>query len=677
MTGILEGLQQRIVDVLTDLARRPLCLFCLLLAANAVALPYHNFFHDANLYGVQTLNRVYPGRYADDLFFQYGNQDKYSLFSAAAAPLAARLGLPAAFFLLYFASNALLLFALQRFIRALVKDPIVSTLALLFVAITQIPFGGMRVFHVNEPFLTPRIAANALVLLGLERLLAGRMAQAWIMVLLALPLHPLMAFPGVLIVAGWLALTSWRTKTLLTVLSVSALAATALLLYQPLAFRLFGRMDGVWRDSVHRVNPYNFPLSWTAEDWLRVALSFTVVLAAVRQFRDDVPRRRLLVAMSGTAAVGLAGGIVVCFLPYALPMQGQPYRCFWPLELALYPLGFVAVRDLWQIQKTAARLAALALLSYLNDTSWDNPILLLLFASAALFAVTAWRGLSAQPRCRDWTERAAVFALGLTLPLWTAIKFGLVLALRQQVAALLEPVEIVDRLAALIDPLCWLALIVIAAALLARLAPASWKFQLACLGVCLASCLLFFALPQTSFYQTRYALHDADERFVADFLDKHPTSGPTPTVYWPTGKIAYLWLDLRVRSYFHVHQIVGNLFSSGNAAEGRRRALLTRAFELDYVRRHQLLYSPRRFQEALVLYETDDDAPSPGREDLLRLCQEQQLDYAVLPQEYPGLYADNNGRFFIYDCRAIRAHLNQTSSRGIASLPRDPHLSND
>src|SRR5690242_3396761 len=128
MTRMLETLRQRIADLLRDLHCRPVCLFCLLVAANAVFLPYANFVHDANLYGVQVLNRVQPGLFDNDLYFRYGSQDKYSAFSLAAAPVVAQLGLPTGFFVLYFLSNALFLFALERFVRSLVKDPIVSTL---------------------------------------------------------------------------------------------------------------------------------------------------------------------------------------------------------------------------------------------------------------------------------------------------------------------------------------------------------------------------------------------------------------------------------------------------------------------------------------------------------------------------------------------------------------------
>lgn len=668
MTRFLEELRSRVIDLLRELASRPVCLFCLLLAANAVALPYRNFVHDANLYGVQVLNRVDPGRFASDLYFQYGSQDKYSVFSLAMAPLAARLGLPTAFFALYLASTALFLFALQRFVRALVKDPIVSTLALLFLAVTLVPFGGLRVFHVNEPFLTPRLAANALVLLGLERLQAGRLLQAWGLVLFALPLHPLMAFPGVLIVAGWTAVTRLEKKWLLVLLFLAAMAAAAFLNDRLLASRWLGSMDSTWRESVRRVNPYNFPLDWTADDWLRMVLSFAVVLTAAWYLREDVPIRRLLLILAGTAGLGLAGGIAACFLPYALPLQGQPYRWVWPLELAFYPLGFLLAWRLWMARRGAAQLAALGLLAYLNDTTWDSPIWLSAFSSAALLSIVVWRGTSDGPRVPVWMMRAA-FALALALPLCTIFHLGLIVRLRGQLADLLEPVELLQVVTCLIDPLSRLALVVLSAVLLARLTTFSWKFGLGCFGVCLVSMLIFFVLPQTQFYAEKYGRYEADERFIAAFLAKHSDSTSLPTVYWPIRNIQNLWFDLRVPSYFHIHQIVGNLFNSGNAAEGARRAQLVKKFELERWRKESLLISPKQMRRILTTYQAEEDEPPPQLPDFLRLCQEQRLDLAVLPQEFPGLYAAKNGKWFIYDCRALRARLNTTPYDSLTPSP--------
>jgi hypothetical protein len=655
MTRLLDGLRQRIADLLRDLASRPLSLFCLLLAANAVALPYGNFVHDANLYGLQVLNHVDPGYFAGDLYFQYGSQDQYSVFSLISAPIVKRLGLPTAFFGLYVLSNSLFLFAVQRFVRALIDDPIISTLSLLFLAITEIPFGGQHVFHINEWFLTPRIAANAFVVWGLERLLAGRTGQAWLLVLLALPLHPLMAFPGVLILAGWLAVTHLRCRNLLACLSLTALAVTALLLDRSFASRLLGQMDGVWRDSIHRVNPYHFPLSWRVEDWVRVALSLTVGLAVAWNFRERAQIRCLLLVMSGVAILGVVGGILACFLPYALPLQGQPWRWLWPLELALYPLVFLTAQRLWTAQHTAGRLAVLGLLAFLDGTTWEHPFLILLASSMALFGIVVWRGLSAQPRVADWAVRAAVFTFVLTMPLWTVFKVGLMAVFRQQLLSLLEPVEMLTLLATLIDPWCRLALLIGVLVVLGRLIAPGWRLLAACSGVCATACLLFVVLPKTHAYKDQRALGRTDENFVADYLAQVRDPKSTPMIYWPSRNIAFIWFDLRANIYLeYPHQIAGNIFNAGTAREAARRTQLIKKFEMERLRKERIIYSPWMWAQFQAVFQMTESEPAPQVDDLLELCREERLDFAVLTQKFPGLYAATNGKLFLYDCRSIR-----------------------
>jgi hypothetical protein len=672
MTRMLETLRQRSANVLRDLYARPVCLFCLLLAANAVFLPYGNFVHDANLYGVQVLNRVDPGRFDNDLYFQYGSQDKFSVFSLAAAPLVAQLGLPAGFFVLYFLGNSLFLFALQRLVRALVKDPIVSTLALLFMAITAMPFGGLSVFHINESFLTPRIAVNALVLLGLERLIAGQPLPALGLMLLAAPLHPLMALPGLLILAVWFGMTHLPWKWSLSLLSLGAAAVVVILFDRPLGLRFLGAMDDTWKDSVERVGPYLFPLDWRVEDWMRIVLSFVMLLGSIRDCIGDVPLRRVLLAMGVVAAAGLVGGVAVCFLPYALPLQGQPYRWLWPLELSLYPLGFRMTQRLWVTQRTTARLAALGLLAYLNASSWDNPLFLLLALSVALFSVLVWRGMSSQPHVSNWTVRAAVCAICLTLPLWTAFKLGLIAAVRHQLCSLLEPVELLMLLAALVDPMCRLALVLGSLICSIRFAAPGWRLITACSGVWATAGLVFFVFPQTRFYADHCTLHGAEERFLAEYLVRWPSTGRVPTIYWPCRNIARIWFELRTNIYFEwPHQIAGNLFSAGTAREGTRRARLVKKFEMERLREERILYAPWLLTQFLTVYRATGSEPAPDVDDLLELCREKQLDLIVIPQEFPGLYAARTGKFFIYDCRGIRANsLEVVQRKGLSS--REP-----
>src|SRR5580704_13550837 len=90
----------RVCQAIGKLAAQPWSLLCVLLACNALARPYAGITHDARLYSAQVLNQLDPGTYGDDLFFRYGSQDQFSIFSQFAAPFVAILGLETAFFLL-------------------------------------------------------------------------------------------------------------------------------------------------------------------------------------------------------------------------------------------------------------------------------------------------------------------------------------------------------------------------------------------------------------------------------------------------------------------------------------------------------------------------------------------------------------------------------------------------
>jgi hypothetical protein len=685
MTRMLDTLRQRIADLLRDLDARPWALFCLLFAANAVALPYQGIYHDAKIYGLLVLNRIYPNHFSDDLFFQYGSQDRYSLFSIVAAPIVSILGLKLGFFLLYVLSNGLLLLALQRFVRALVKDPLISTPALLLLAITQVPFAGLATFHVNEPFLTPRIEANALVLFALERLLAGRLLQTGVLIVAALLLHPLMAFPGLLVILGWLITSYFRPRYIVLGLALATLAAAAVLIDRPLALRLFGRMDDAWRDILNRVYFFIYPLKWTALDWVRIVLSFTVGLIAIGSPWHDARVRRLLILISIVAVLGLAVGVLACFLPYALLLQGQSYRWLWLLAVTLYPLGLSAAQRFWLSARTLPRLASLVLLVCLNAAPWDCLLFVCLLTSAALIGVIYWRGLRAQPYIADWAVRAGIVAVMAVLPLWAAFRLGLVVAFQQQLRPLLEPLGYVNVLIGVIDPLCRLTVVLLALMLLRRPFGLGRGLRLASLTVCVGASLLFFALPQSRIYSENLSRYGRDRCLIADYLAQHPTQGKTPTIYWPCGTLELTWIELRVNSYFDLFQIAGMLFNAPTAWEGERRLQIVKKFEMERFRSEKVLFSEEaagRFQQIFQLTEAD---PRPEVKDLLALCREKQLDLVVIPQEFPGWYAARTGHFFIYDCRAIRASLGEGAAptdkvaslspeRGLAAASTFPSL---
>ncbi len=277
MTTAASDLWTNFRASLEGLAKRPFVVLALLLLVNAVVLPYRGLFHDARLYAAQIREHVEPGSMAGDLYLRYGSQDRYSIFSALMVPLARGVGLEGAFFLGYLASKVLFFAALLRLVFALVPERVPALAALVYLAMAPLPFGGNEVFHLNEPFLTPRIASCGLVLLALERALAKRMAISLFLCVLAMTLHPLMAFGGLLVVVTAWALRrlSWRLFAALVGLAV--LAGTLCVTVEPLGRRLFGHMDDEWHEVYMQLCFFIDPVAWTLGDWSRIALAVAMV----------------------------------------------------------------------------------------------------------------------------------------------------------------------------------------------------------------------------------------------------------------------------------------------------------------------------------------------------------------------------------------------------------------
>src|SRR5262245_58428031 len=102
------GLPPRWREALAGLAARPWVLVCVMLAVNALVLPYRGLAHDARLYAAALTERLEPGSLSMDLYLRYGSQDSYTIFSPLLMPLARLVGLQPAFFLAYLFSKALL-----------------------------------------------------------------------------------------------------------------------------------------------------------------------------------------------------------------------------------------------------------------------------------------------------------------------------------------------------------------------------------------------------------------------------------------------------------------------------------------------------------------------------------------------------------------------------------------
>lgn len=675
MHRAVEPLGARLSSTLHYLAIHPGALFALMLAANAIAWPFRAYFHDANLYGFQILHRLAPERHATDLFVQYGSQDRYSLFSTLAAPLAIQVGVPITLFLLYVVSKGLFLVAVQRLVCVLVKDPRTAVLASLFVAVAPLPFGGHGVFQVNEHFFTPRLPATALVLFALERCLVGRRLTAAGLALVALPLHPLMAFPGLLIVLTCVLWDRLGGKRLAALLVAAAVVLLGIFLTPSVASHLFGTMTQEWQTTVLMVNSYNFPLQWDLKDWGRIGLTFAAAILVLRALPIDDPIRRLIQAIVLVAAGGLAFAIVACQFPYALPLQGQAYRWAWPLEMLLIPLGFLLIHRLWTAETPGSQAAALAGLTYLNLLPWESVFVWIPAVTAIVFGFIRWRGTGPTPREANWLRHTAFLGLvAACLPI-TVIRYALFFIARDDLAPSLDGLDMITSATRHTAPILWVALLLLAASCVFHRHP-RWLTPLAA-STAFAVLFTLLVLPLTLLRPDRSGRFAEDLCFVRDYLAERRSPGPAPTVYWPVMPVNYVWFELQANGYFSFpHQLSGNLFSPGTAAEGRRRALIVRRYEMERLQRWERFSPPYQITRNRLLFAapTGDPGP-PTREDFLELCADPRVDFAILAHRYDGIRATENGRVFIYDCRALRAELALTDPQFADAGSRRSHTS--
>lgn len=647
----LDGFFGPVPEALT----RPFTLACLMAFFNAVVQPYV-FAHDAKLYAVHLVARLQPGVLDGDLYLAYGCQDRYTLFSPLVGPLVSVLGLNAGFFLGYLISKFLLLWAMARLASVLIEDPTARVLGLLYLALAPVPFGGHHIFHVNEPFLTPRLLACALVLFGLERMLADRLALAAILIAAALLLHPLMAAAGILIFAGWLVYRFMGRRTLVGCGVIGTAAAAIVLADEPLGTGVFGRMDTAWRDAALASNSFVVPDQWPPADWWRIAWTFAVaVMAATR-----APARRA-VFLGIILAVGLIGLVtseVSVHSPYRLLIQTSPYRAMWVLELLLIPLSLAGVVALWRQGTASARCFGLAWLLFLPANYHVLLSIPLLAIGILPLPIVYHRGLERQPKNPAWLERSAcqifVGAVGLMLIHDIAIAlYCLTISFRPPKGEDLDPLMVLAGVSRL-----WYQLpMFMIFAHLARRATTTWPvgtLRAILLGGCVVYQVAIFFVSQMDIYGQQFVARHRQWEFVQSFLkDRGGPEHRTFTIYWQED-LAVIWFRAGARCYFNGNsQLSGTAFNQGTAVEGMRRLELARLFEIDRGLEYPAFLPPWE-RDYLGLNAETSPAPRPTAADLLRLCHDPVVDFVIVENRFDGLYCATDGDLYIYDCEKLR-----------------------
>ncbi len=514
--------------------------------------PYHGIFHDARLYTLEALAHMDAASLANDVFLRFGSQDRYTIFGPLYAAAIQLLGTETAAAALTFTFQIALLVGAWLLARAVMP----ARLALYGVAIlVAIPgeYGADLIFTCIEPFVTPRMAAEALTLAGLASAFTQRPRLAWAVMLAAALIHPLMALAGIAaLLCTYVALPYPRLGLTLTVAGGATLLASAF----AMPTGVWGRFDADWLRMVVDRSPWVFVSNWLADDWARAAASMATLIVGSCTAAIGAQARILCRASLLTTAAGLLLTFIACDeLHLVLATQLQPWRWQW-LGTATAALVLpLVVHTRWQsdlIGRTTvaflsaawifadngfavvAALGAVGSIALTHRLTSREARLVFAGACGLLAIAVVWRIASnleftdshhIELSVPQWLRRAMSFAHDGSAPMAALLLTGwLAHGSRGRIALVL--------------------LTTFAAAAWAAVLPHAWM---------------------------QWTVQDYPEERVAQFAPWRARIPPGTDVFWPELPMAS-WILLDRPSYLSVLQSAGIIFSRKTAFELQRRA---------------------------------------------------------------------------------------------------------
>jgi hypothetical protein len=443
----------------------------------------------------------------------------------------------------------------------------------------------------------------------------------------ALFVHPLMAFPGILVlICLWLPIRLsliGAIAGIFTTLGV-ALAATTL----PSAGHVFPIMDADWLEVVWERSQFLFLQLWSMHDWdinLRPLLYLIFIAAAMEEQRI----RRICVAGLIIGSCGLAVALIGCLIgPIAVMVQGQAWRWEWIaclLSILLLPATLLRIsRDETCGPLCAALLIGGWVVSNLGGTAcvllallvWSQRMQL----SRRAVRYLQWMALLSAVLLVVWIICESVGRGSMALD-----KIRNILGVRVATVALFG--------------LLWWWL---------RGTRSQWPPLIVSAGLLIAS----MSILPASFKQARALGSDMD---ASEFSEWSSAMPPDSTVFVaPTRDVgSFVWFTLRRPNYLALDQSAGVVFSRATALEIRRRSLALLPLTdptwkiLSGIRRH-----------AAKLKDTAPTRPLTA-DSLIQVCSDPRLGFVISPENVgfdalrhtgEGAWKDWN----LYDCRRAR-----------------------
>jgi hypothetical protein len=343
----------------------------------AISHSYVGLFHDAALYTLQALARSDPSSLPQDVFLHFGSQDRFTIFSSLYAAAAHAWGIERAAGLLTLTFQLALIAGAWNLARVVTNSSLAVLGCAIFIAIPGY-YGADRVFTCIEAFITPRMAAEVLVLASIASALNSRRHLAFALLALALLFHPIMGAAGVAAL-GWLYIGVRHRRLAILMMLLAALLLLAAAAFMPLGE--WGQFDPMWWMLVNTRSPYLFLFHWSLDDWSRALLCITTLAIGTRLLPMSAARSlasiALLVVLSGLALTLLACDL----LHLTLFTQLQPWRWQWLATVAAALLLPTILQAQWHYSR-AGSAAALLLVSAWIFESGEFSLIAIAFAIA-------------------------------------------------------------------------------------------------------------------------------------------------------------------------------------------------------------------------------------------------------------------------------------------------------
>lgn len=597
----------------------------LALACWLIARPFRGIWHDSKFYTLQALRHLNPGTFSRDLFFLYGSQDQYSLFSLLQAAAISIWGLNPGTMVLQGVGLGLWFVAAWALTRVLPGK--LAALSLLLIASVDGHYGSHYLVSYGESFLTARLYAEAFSLAGLAAWLSGRKVWGGVAFSAACAMHPLMALPALMIGLGMLL----RPRIWLGVMGAGVLLALGLGAAGVSPFTgLLQPMDAVWWQLAVARSPFVFLHTWEWEGFSK-ALYVVVVTATAWRILPEGDLRRL----AGVTLMCVLGAFAIAYVGGSL------------LKLPLIA-GLQVTRVMWVALVISLILIPAMLWEYRQQNTWSRTLVWGLALSAFLdirmqggFALLVLAIFWLGKRClRDYKPPVWLWLLLGVVPLQIMLWGLLNVSLEAERKAFLAEQGVVWRIY-FSNPATALVVVLGAYWLLGRdrlPKPLIWFGSAVVAGLLTLAIMTWYDLQPELDYGA-----PARQSAIAPIAARVPKNA---TVYWvDEPEKAWFWLGRA--NYLSFSQTAGSVFSRGTGVEALRRAAYARPVNVRDANQDW----DERFKQVV-----------PGlisKAAVEKACRDPILDY-VIARSQPGAgtvyFKDpaTDAGYGLYDCSALR-----------------------